>query len=70
MNHITSRRAYEESHRSFSLAKQPTAHQVHDLCWKFSQMAADYFDGPVTLALPVGLRIVREPTPKMTKMIA
>ncbi|MFM0141802.1 hypothetical protein [Paraburkholderia sp. RL18-085-BIA-A] len=61
MTHTNSRRAYEESSRSFSLARQPTAQQVHDLCGKFTQMAADYFDGPVTLALPVGLRVVREP---------
>jgi hypothetical protein len=37
---------------------------VHQLCWTFTQMAADLLDGPVTLALPIGLRIVREPTPK------
>lgn len=61
MNRLNSRHDYEESHRSFSLAKQPTTQQVHDLCWKFSQMAADLLDGPVALALPVGLRIVREP---------
>jgi hypothetical protein len=61
MNHTNSRRAYEDSHRVFSLAKQPTAHQVHDLCGKFTQMAADLLGGQVALALPVGMRVVREP---------
>jgi hypothetical protein len=61
MNHHNSRRAFDESHRSFSLAKQPTTYQVHDLCSKFAQMVADLLEGPVTMALPVGLCVVREP---------
>lgn len=61
MIHTNSRQAFDESHRSFSLAKQPTMHQVQDLCGKFTQMAADLLGGPVTLALPVGMRVVREP---------
>jgi hypothetical protein len=61
MNHTNSRRAFDESHRSFSLAPHPTAYQIQDLCGKFTQMAADLLDGPVTLALPIGLRVVREP---------
>jgi hypothetical protein len=59
--HTNSRRAFDESHRSFSLAKRPTTYQVHDLCSKFAQMAADLLDGPVTLALPIGLSVAREP---------
>jgi hypothetical protein len=61
VTHHNSRRAFEESHRSFSLAKQPTTHQVHDLCSKFAQMAADLLEGPVTMASPAGLRVAREP---------
>lgn len=61
MNRIPSMLALAESTRLISLAKAPTAHQIHDVCGKCAQMAADLLDGPVTLALPVGLRIVREP---------
>ena len=64
MNHTNSRRAFDESHRSFSLAKQPTTHQVHDLCSKFAQMAADLLDGPVTMVLPEGINVIREPRVK------
>jgi hypothetical protein len=61
MNRIDSRRAYEDSHRAFSLAKQPTMYQVQDHFAKFTQMAADLLGGPVALALPIGMRVVREP---------
>jgi hypothetical protein len=61
VNHLNSRRAFDESHRSFSLAKQPTTYQVHDLCSKFAQMMADDFEGRVAVALPDGINVVREP---------
>lgn len=64
MSHPNSLRAFNESARSISLAKQPTAQQMHDVCWKCAQMAADYFDGPVTLMLPFRLPVVREPQRK------
>lgn len=56
-DHTNSRRAFDESHRSFSLAKQPTTHQVHDLCSKFAQMMADDFEGRVAVKLPEGMKL-------------
>lgn len=61
MNRIPSVVALAESVRSISLAKAPTTQQIHDVCGKCAQMSADLLDGPVALALPVGVRIVREP---------
>jgi hypothetical protein len=62
MNHINSRRAFDESHRSFSLAKQPTTHQVHDLCSKFAQMMADNSQDKVSVGLVAArINVVREP---------
>jgi hypothetical protein len=62
MNHLNSRRAFDESHRSFSLAKQPTTYQVHDLCSKFAQMMADDSQDKVAVALSAaGINVVREP---------
>jgi hypothetical protein len=58
-----SRRAFEESHRSFSLARQPTSHQVHDLCSKFAQMVADDRLDKVSVGLSAaGINVVREPS--------
>lgn len=63
MTHTNSRRAFEESHRSFSLAKQPTTHQVHDLCGKFAQMIADDSQDRVAVALSAArINVVREPS--------
>jgi hypothetical protein len=62
VNHPNSRRAFEESHRSFSLAKQPTTYQVHDLCSKFAQMIADDSRDKVSVGLSAaGINVVREP---------
>jgi hypothetical protein len=62
MNHIDSRRAFNESARSISLANVPTVQQMHDVCWKCAQMAADFFEGRVAVALPDGINVIREPT--------
>lgn len=70
MNRISSIQALADSTRSISLANVPTAQQIHDVCGKCAQMAADLLDGPVVMLLPVGLRVVREPTPKVAKMSA
>jgi hypothetical protein len=70
VNHIPSIQSLSDSARSISLAKVPTAQQIHDVCGKCAQMAADLLDGPVTMVLPVGLRVVREPTPKVAKLSA
>lgn len=65
MNHPNSRRAFEESHRSFSLAKQPTTYQVHDLCSKFAQMIADDRRDKVSVGLSAAkISVVREPKVK------
>lgn len=70
MNQTASVRTLFESTRTISLAKVPTAQQIHDVCGKCAQMAADLLDGPVTMMLPEGINVVREPTPKVAKMIA
>lgn len=65
MNHLNSRRAFDESHRSFSLAKQPTTYQVHDLCSKFAQMMADESRDKASVGLSAaGINVIREPRVK------
>jgi hypothetical protein len=50
---------------SFALAKQPTTHQVHDLCSKFAQMVADDWRDKVSVGLSAaGINVIREPRVK------
>jgi len=61
MNQIVNRRNAKETLDAYTRAVRPTPQLIAGLCDAFAQMMADDFEGPVTLALPIGLRVVREP---------
>jgi hypothetical protein len=61
LKHIANRRTFLESAYAYTRARQPTPQLIAGLCTAFAQMMADDFEGRVAVALPIGLRVVREP---------
>jgi hypothetical protein len=61
MTHITNRRTVRETLDAYTRAVRPTPQLIANFCAATVQMLADDMEGRVTLALPVGLRVVREP---------
>lgn len=64
MNHILNRRTFMEQAYAYTRARQPTAQLIAGLCTSFAQMMADDTAGKVAVALPDGIRVVREPRRK------
>lgn len=61
MNHIASCREFMEQAYAYTRARQPTPQLIAGLCTAFAQMLADDFEERVTVLLPQGIRVVREP---------
>jgi hypothetical protein len=61
MNQITNRRTFMEQAYAYTRARQPTPQLIAGLCTAFAQMLADDFEGQVSVRLPEGINVVREP---------
>lgn len=61
MNHITSRRAFEERFDAYKQAKQPTSQLTAELSEAFARMMADATGKPAYVGV-MGVRIMREPS--------
>ncbi|NUY33277.1 hypothetical protein F0160_22595 [Paraburkholderia sp. JPY303] len=55
-------RQYQAASESYLNAINPTSQQIQAFYAATVQMIADREGGPVALVLPIGLRVVREPT--------
>jgi hypothetical protein len=64
MNQMANRRNAKETLDAYTRAVRPTPQLIANFCAATAQMLADDMEGRVTLALPIGLSVVREPTPQ------